>query len=238
MKKLVPIVFLAVFLLPQAVLASSYEAYRSAMQEPYGLFKKSLSLTSKQENKDKALAVTAKFIEAWQALVSKYAADVPEPFVSNEHFAAQIARPVQVGRQALELLNNGEVNAAHAALEEIRYLLWEMRVIAGLVSLNDKINDFHEAMEIVLDGVEKDNVDIKHHGARYGAWLSIKWEEVAAAKDRGTDTEIFAKTIANGRKAIADLREAMLAGDKSNAKNKGKLVKEAYKAIFFMPECA
>lgn len=236
------LIVICVFLLsiPALALSSEYSVFKKDIIEPYGDYKKSLALTSKVKNKDKAISEVQKFVNAWNALAEKYTNDVPEPFVNLEGFSKKISRPITVGKEALELLRAGEVKKAHEVLEEVRYLLWRMRVDVGIVSLNDKVNDFHEAMEIVLDGVKKDDStqNLKYLGNRYGEWLRIKWAETGTANDSVVDKEGFENVIKKGQAAIATLIDALKNGDAAGAKKAGGSVKKNYKAIFFLPECS
>ncbi len=236
MKKMMLVVLVLGLIFPLNGLASSYDDFKRDISAPYALYKKALALTSKVENKKKAIGVVKKYIDAWQQLAASYEQDAPQPFAWMTDFPTQINRPTAAGQEALVLLEAGEVHAAHSALEEVRYQLWEMRVKSGISSLNDKVNDFHEAMEIVLDGIKEhsDAADLKKFGNRYGSWLSIKWEEVGRAQDTGTDQEAFVKAVTEGRKAIADLREKMGTGDLAGAKQAGGAVKKAYKGVFFL----
>ncbi len=155
-------------------------------------------------------------------------------------FAALIKRPVAVGEETLALLKAGQVKKAYTHLEEIRYSLWRMRADAGISSLNDKVNDFHEAMEIILDGIGEDGSaeHLQHLGNRYGAWLAIKWAEVGAANNSVKDKDAFAAVINNGHKAIDELIEKLKDGNQPEAGKAGKKVKKSYKSIFFLPECS
>lgn len=236
------LVAICVFLvsIPVLALSSEYSTFTNDIIEPYGHYKKSLALTSKAKNKDKAISEVQKFVNAWHVLAEKYTDDVPEPFVALDDFSKKLSRPTTVGKEALELLKAGEVKNAHKSLEEVRYLLWRMRVDVGIVSLNDKVNDFHEAMEIVLDGVKKDDStqNLKYLGNRYGEWLRIKWAETGAANDSVVDKEGFENVIKKGQAAIATLIDALKNGDAAGAKKAGGSVKKNYKAIFFLPECS
>ena len=181
-----------------------------------------------------------KFIVSWGGLAEKYATDVPDRLQRTADFDEKIRRPVAVGKLALESLRAGEVKKAHHQLEEVRYLLWRMRVDAGIVSLNDKINDFHEAMEVVLDHIsEESSADtLRHLEKRYGAWMAIKWAEITPADYSGSDKEAFAMKVTNGHNAIAELRESLKKGAAAEAKKAGGKVKKSYKGIFFLPECS
>ncbi len=235
-------VTVCVFLLsiPSLVLASEYAVFTKDIVEPYGLYKKSLALTSKKKNKEKAIVVVQKFIKSWAVLANKYANDVPDLLNQTVAFSSKINRPVTVGEEALAMLKAGKVKKAHAHMEEIRYSLWRMRVDADIVSLNDKINDFHEAMEIILNGITEDSSaeQLQHLGNRYGDWLAIKWAEVGAASYSVADKDAFLLVIKEGHKAIVKLLEILKMGNAAEAKKAGRKVKTSYKAIFFLPECS
>ena len=225
---------------PGFAMASDYTIFQKDIMEPYSFYKKALALTSKKENKDKAIGVVEKFISSWDVLAQKYANDVPDQLKQTADFDKKIKRPVAVGNEALEMLRAGEVKQAHFQLEEVRYSLWRMRVDAGIVSLNDKINDFHEAMEVVLDGIKEQTSpeSLQHLGKRYGGWLAIKWAEITAEDYSGADKDAFGLKIANGHDAITELRENLKKGDAAGAKKAGGKVKKSYKGIFFLPECS
>ena len=233
---------ICVFLLgiPGLVAASEYSAFTKDIVEPYGYYKKALSLTSKKKNQDQAVAVVQKFVNTWHTFADKYDDDAPEPFRNTADFNEKIVHPATLGEEALIMLKAGEVLESHKHLEEVRYLLWRMRVEAGIFSLNDKINDFHEAMEIVLDGIKKDGSanHLQHLGYRYGNWLAIKWAEVGEADDTVVDKEAFTRVVKDGHNAIAKLIDALKQGNVDGAKKAGGKVKKGYKAIFFLPECS
>lgn len=236
------LIAVCIFLLitPCLAISSDYSVFQKDIMEPYGFYKKSLSLTSKETNKDKAINMVEKFVGSWDALAQKYADDVPDQLNRIDDFSKKITRPVTVGKEALEILRAGKVKMAHKQLEEVRYLLWKMRVDAGIVSLNDKINDFHEAMEVVLDGITKsDSPDsLQHLGKRYGDWLAIKWAEIKRTDYSGADKDGFALVLTNGHDAVSELRESLKKGDGIEAKKAGGKIKKSYKGIFFLPECS
>lgn len=227
------LVFIAI---PFAAGASDYTTFTKDLVSPYSYYKKSLSLTSKKEDAEKAKAAIAAFTREWENLSAKYAKDVPEPFAKEKEFTALIARPVTVGREAAALMAKGEVKAAHGLLEEVRYLMWSLRVRNGIVALADKANSFHEAMEIVLDkGDEAKGAEaLKSVDERFGPWLAVSWEEVALAPVAANQAAAIADVMVEGRSAIAALRTALGSGDRQAIKSSGTAVKNAYKKIFFM----
>ncbi len=240
MKKIVATFIMVGLVLPGIAFGSLYSDFQKDIQEPYGWYKKSLGVTSKKENKQKALKAVEEFVETWKKFSAQYENDVPDQLQQIQDFKTRITRPVAIGESALKLLQQGEVLKAHAILEEVRYSLWDMRVQANIISLNDKVNDFHEAMEIVLDKVkEAETADaLQHIEQRYGAWLAIKWKEVGHASGPGTDTKEFHEGVAAGFTAIEELRKSMTGGDNKAAAKAGGKVKKAYKSIFFLPFCS
>jgi hypothetical protein len=219
---------------PVVAMGSDYADFNKDLSLPYSHYKKSLSLTSKKEDADKAKVAIAAFTTEWGKLAAKYSKDVPDVFASVKDFPALIARPVAVGTEARELMEKGDVKTAHNLLEEVRYLMWNLRVTNGIVALADKANNFHEAMEIILDKADeaKDANGLRQVEARFGPWLMVAWEEVALAPESALSS--VKTTLVEGRASVAALRTALKNGDRAAIKQQGTAVKNAYKKIFFM----
>jgi hypothetical protein len=141
---------------------------------------------------------------------------------------------VAVGKEAMALMKEGKVARAHAAREEVRYLLWDMRVRSGINSIADKSNDFHEAMEVVLDHAAEAKTpdELMAVGGRYADWLSIKWEDHALAGDLAAIRKEFDPAFGEGRKAVVDYLSALRKGDLEAAKKLSGGVKNAYKKLW------
>lgn len=224
------------FCLPASSMASDYLQFQKDSVAAYGFYKKSLSLTSKEGTQKKSIATVEKFIKNWKIVVSKYTQDIPQPFVNLPDYEELIKRPVSTGQQALKELRTGDISKAHSTLENVRYLLWKMRTDAGLATLSDKVNDFHEVMEIVLNMMhnEESASNYRNVGKRYGAWMEIKWEEQANANVFETDRSAFENALKDGRKAVIELLTKLENGDIKAANEAGGKVKKAYKSIFFL----
>lgn len=214
--------------------ASEYADFLRDTTMPYGHYRQSLSLTSGNDAVDKATQAVQQFVTGWETVAARYAGDPPKPFAANGDFPAQMKRPVAVGREALALLKEGRAARAHTVLEEVRYILWDLRVRAGINSITDRANDYHEAMEVILEhvGKAKDEDDLNDVAERYGAWLSIKWEELALASDLGAIRKEFDPAFAEGRKVIADYRATLRKGDVAAAKKMSGPIKGAYKKVW------
>ena len=221
---------------PVGVMASDYAAFTKDLAAPYSEYKKSLSLTSKKEDAEKAQLAIAAFVSGWEKLAAKYGKDVPTVFAATKDFPAVIARPVAVGKEAQALVKNGDVKAAHAVLEEVRYLMWNLRATNRIVALADKANNFHEALESVLDRSEhaKESAGLLAVEERFGPWLAVSWEEIALAPASETSAPGFPVLLQDGRASIAALRAALRSGDRAAVKQQANAVKNAYKKVFFM----
>ncbi len=217
-----------------AVFASEYADFLRDATAPYGHYRQSLSLTSGNDAIEKSSQAVQQFIQGWDALAGRYAADPPKPFARLDDFPAKLKRPVEVGREALALLKDGRSARAHTVLEEVRYILWDLRVRAGINSITDRANDYHEAMEVILDHVAKakDEDDLNDTVERYGAWLTIKWEELALAGDLALIRKDFDPAFSQGRKVLADYLAVLRKGDVVAAKAMSGQIKGAYKKVW------
>jgi hypothetical protein len=226
----------ALLLVSTPSLASNYTDFQRDLAVPYGHYRQSLMLTSKKENADQAKLAIEQFIKEWETLSKRYSADIPAPFVAIADFSNKLHRPVAIGHEALILVNEGQVSNAHAVLEEVRYLLWGMRIQARLNSVADKANDFHEAMEVVMDqaAAAHSAEELSAISQRYGAWLMIKWEEHALADDMTSIRAKFDPALAEGRPVINAYLDALRAGDSVASKKLISSVKNAYKKIWLL----
>lgn len=217
-----------------SAMAAEYADFLRDLAGPYGHYRQSLSLTSSKDNLDKAKQSIDQFAGGWETFAARYAGDAPKPFAGIADYPAKIRRPLQIGRDAQALIKDGKVAEAHAVLEEVRYLLWEMRVQGGINSIADKSNDFHEAMEIILDhaAAAKSAEAMAAVAGRYGAWVSIKWEEQALAGDLGPVRKEFDVALAEGRKAIGDYLAALRSGNAEAVRKLAGPVKNAYKKMW------
>jgi len=216
--------------------ASEYEAFTRDLAKPYSFYKKSLALTSKKDDADKAKVALTSFMESWGKLAAIYATDPPKKFAGIQDFAARIKRPVEVAKQSVDYLNAGNIGRAHTVLEEVRYLMWDMRVRSGIVSLADKANDFHEVMEVVFNqaALAKEPEDAQRVYERYAPWFLLKWDEQALAPDVTSVQKDFNPAFAEGRKNVVDYLEALKQGNPAEAKKRTGAVKNAYKSIWML----
>jgi len=214
--------------------ASDYKDFTRDLAVPYGHYRQTLMLTSNKDNADKALLAIDQFIRGWEGLAKRYANDPPAPFAGITDFAEKMNRPIAVGKEATMLMKDGQVARAHAVLEEVRYLLWGMRIQARVNSIADKSNDFHEAMEVVLGRAAeaKTAAEMAEVWHRYGAWLSIKWEDQALAGDLGPIRAEFEMAHKEGRMAIAAYLDALRQGEADDVKKLAGGVKNVYKRIW------
>jgi len=231
--RILVVVFLST-LASHAAIASEYADFLRDLTGPYAHYRQSLMLTSNPDNIDKATQSISQFSTGWKGIVEKYAGDPPKPFAAIPGYVDKLGRPLTIGQEAQALMATGNVTKAHTVLEEIRYLLWGMRVQAGINSVVDKANDFHEAMEIILDNAAaaKNAEELAAVEARYGAWVAIKWEEHALAADLGSVRKEFDAALSDGRKTIADYRTVLRNGNLEAAKKMVGPIKNAYKKIW------
>ena len=227
---------IGMLLVPFGAFAADYQSFTRDAAVPYSQYKKSLSLTNKIEDAAKAKAAIDAFVTGWTVVADRYGKDRPTVFAAVNDFPALIAKPVQIARDSAALLDKGDVKGAHAKLEDIRYLLWNLRVTNGVNALADRVNSFHEVMEIMLDLADhaKDQAALNGIEGRYGSWFAISWEELKLAPATETGAKGFAEAFAEGRSAIASYRSALRSGDRPAIKTSGNAVKNSYKKIFFM----
>lgn|GEM_PF-2293943 len=216
--------------------ASEYKDFSHDLSKPYSFYRKALAMTTKKDDTEKAKAAINSFVETYSKFSKKYIADPPANFAKDNSYQTSIKRAMDVANESLAYINAGNIGRAHTSLEEIRYIFWKMRVNGGVASLEDKANDFHEAMEVLFNqaSASKEPEDLQRLYERYGRWFQIKWEDIKNGDDISKFQANFAPLFAEGKNAIEKYLSTLKKGDYAEAKKLSGAVKSAYKNIWMM----
>ena len=228
------IAFIIVFIMSMPVFAANYEDFAEDIKPAYLTWKQSLILTSRN-NQDGARQAVQSFQKQWGAVMDKYLGEKPAEISGDIDFDASL-KAVSVSMQEAEnLINQGRTLGAHYPIEEVRYILWDMRARSGIVTLNDMLNDFHAVMETVIEEVEiaLDALELQKIVDRKGLWLKAKWSLVAHEIENGGYGDEMIKTSDFVENAIVMLFKAADEGSLEMSDEAVHMVKKGFKKVFF-----
>jgi len=235
MKKILLVLFTVVF--ASSVYGAEYKDFAKDLQPAYKEWKKSLGVTSANK-KEESIKVGKAFLTKWKEFKAKYYKNVPVEFKGIESYQSDLNRIEEVAGKAVAEMERGQVIHSHETLEEVRYILWNLRARAGIETLNDKLNDYHEIMEIVLESTElvDNEKQLQMLAAKQGVWMKIKWNEIISfIKKNGYGSEIL-KAAENEKKAVEEYLKYARAGNIDKADMTSKPIKINFKKVFFSEE--
>lgn len=121
-----------------------------AMQAAYASYRAALFRTNSnaQAESEQAMANTRK---AWADILQRYGSKAPVPYDRDPQFRTALLNVDGVFARSQALVQSGKLNDAHAALEEARDLLADLRARNGVITFSDHMNEYHAAMEAVLE---------------------------------------------------------------------------------------
>lgn len=231
------LIVLFVTLLALPTFASSYNEFAKDMKPAYLAWKNGL-LTTKANNQNKSNKIVNKFLNEWKQLENKYKDNPPEELKQVNSFSKDISDITKVAKKSLNEINNGEVIGAHTTLEKVRYILWNIRAQAGIETLGDKLNDYHEIMEMILEEVVvmENPKKLKMLAGREGLWLKIKWNEILSfIKQHNYESKILEDAMAE-KKAVNKFLSYAEQGNIDKAYMQGGPIKKNFKKVFFSEE--
>ncbi|WP_273266694.1 hypothetical protein [Flexistipes sinusarabici] len=227
-------IILFVTLLALPAFSSSYSDFANDMKPAYLAWKQGV-LTTKANNQKNSIKNVNKFLNHWKLLENKYKNNPPEELKQVESFSEDISNVTEVAGKALAEIKNGEVIEAHTTLEKVRYILWNLRAKAGIVTLGDKLNDYHEIMEMILEEVVlmENPGKLKMLAERQGLWLKIKWNEILSFMQQHDYEGKIIEDATKEKKAVEKFLNYAEQGNIDKAYMQSGPIKKNFKKVFF-----
>lgn len=123
----------------EAQLRDAYASYRGALFQ------------TNQNNKQATEAALTTFTQKWGVIVGQWAKAPPPQYADDTSFERVLGDVASIVRAAGVEAGEGKLAEAHHTLEKIRDLLSGLRHRNGIVTFSDRMNTYHEKMEVMLD---------------------------------------------------------------------------------------
>lgn len=216
------------------VCAAEFKDFTKDSQQAVLFWKTSVGSTSK---KDKATTVKVLngMLKEWSGIQQKYSSSIPTDITNLKAFTAMLNGVDKSAKTALSLSKKGKLKEAHEVLEEIRYLMWNVRAENGIQPLIDVLNDFHEIMEIVIETAEMSETPEEFSTIvnRWGYWMKSKWFDIGAKiKATGGDKTMLGY-YEEGKQQIDIFMEGARKADIDMVDPAAHKVKKNFKKLFF-----
>ncbi len=152
MKRILAAVSFALAVLGAALPASAgpIAEFEGQLREAYASYRGALFQTN-QKNQQATEAALATFIQKWGVIVGQWAKSPPPQYADDVSFERVLAEVASITKAASVEAGTGKLAEAHQTLEKIRDLLSGLRHRNGIVTFSDRMNSYHEKMEVMLD---------------------------------------------------------------------------------------
>jgi hypothetical protein len=224
----------ALLLLAASAAAMAADPLTSAVQAAYAPYRAALFHTNAKAQPESARALS-ELRTAWQALRARFGSSPPTPYAADAALPATLAEVAQVLDAADAQVRAGRLPEAHETLERVRDLLAELRRRNGVIVFSDHMNAYHEVMELVLhDGpaLLKAEQGVLQLMSRVGVLDHLAARLLSQADEALRSQPGFAEGQAAVAASVAQLRQALLAGDTAAAARAIAALKQPYSRLF------
>lgn len=142
-------VAVGIAMLTLPVFAGDFTSFEADLRAAYGDYRAALVQTSlgNAEGTDKALTG---FGAKWTALTIQWRETPPPQYVDDAEFSDTMAKVQSLLTEAKAIAAGGDLAKAHLTLEAVREALGDLHIRNGLYTFSDRMNAYHEKMEVVL----------------------------------------------------------------------------------------
>lgn len=219
--------------LPGAAISGPTADFEAALGVAYADYRAALFQTNR---KDKAATNVAlgRFLKNWRQLIAEWSKNPPPHMAEDGDFARSLASVESIALQAEEEVVEENLPKAHETLEAIRDEISVLRERNGLVSFSDRMNSYHERMELVLerpiDRLDAEAIGIFREDAAVLSYLAESIARYAPSTLRNDPK--FTAALQALKESVKALIGATRAGDPASTKKALQELKAPYSRMF------
>jgi hypothetical protein len=215
--------------------ANNFQQFQQEVNKAYASYRMALFQTNKK-NQTKSLESAVSFQKQWQAITEKYIEAPPDIFANDPEWEATLVEIGNINALSINEMLSGQLSDAHDTLEAIRDELGALRQRNQVITFSDHVNNYHEAMESLLQlGLTSNDMDNKalimiHEELAVLEYLA---EEMKAnAPVEYLKNEGFIQLMNGVMGSVKNLRQAVNEKKPDNILKAIKKLKPAYAKVF------
>jgi hypothetical protein len=214
---------------------NSFLQFNADVDKAYAAYRKALFQTNKKDL-EKSGKANENFIRQWQQIKQNYASKPPEVFSSDPKWESTLASIEEIAQRSASEIKEGQLAEAHETLEAIRDELSDLRKRNSIIVFSDHINNYHEAMEGLLQrGYTADKIGPEAIAELYGQTAVLKYLAAAIKEDAPAtyrENEQYQKLEAGLLGSVENLSMALKRKDPAAISKAITMLKPAYAKLF------
>lgn len=144
------LMFLCILLMGSSANAGEIARFTTQYNEAYASWRWALHHTGRGDGPAAERAL-GDFVTRWSVLMDRYKAPPPH-FSEEERWGDTLGDTRKMAQRAQDAVRKKDFRTAHGLLEDIRYLLSELRRRNGVITLSDHMNAYYDKLEEILNG--------------------------------------------------------------------------------------
>lgn len=134
------------------------ESFDDLVDKFNAVYKKALFATG-QEKADEAESLAPQALALWEDVEEKYLEDQPGEYQKTQNWQEALQEIGELERKSVELVNEGDLLAAHEELEMVRKRIHDLRVENNIQNISGDMLVYHDIMEEIAEAESKDSIE-------------------------------------------------------------------------------
>lgn len=218
-------------LLPMGVVAGPMQDFERQLNAAYAHYRAAL-LQTNLKNKDATQAAIAAFEKGWSEIAGRKSSPPPQ-YAEDAKWGDTLEQVTKVLAAAKAEAAQGDLTKSHNTLEAIRDLIGDLRQRNGVTSFSDRINTYHEHMEVVVEGKyasDPEGMAKLREDVAVLIFLAKEVEKFKPATFGGDD--VFKQVLSGMLASVTALQAAVRSGESARIEELRKALKPAYSKLF------
>jgi hypothetical protein len=214
---------------------NTLKQFQQEVNKAYASYRMALFQTNKK-NQKKSLESAVNFQQQWQNIIEKYLEAPPCVYANDPEWEDTLVVIGNINGMGIQEIMVERLNDAHETLEAIRDELGALRQRNQVSTFSDHVNNYHEAMESLLQlGLKPSDIDKKtlltlHEDLAVLEYLAEKMKENAPVEY--LKNQDFNQAMNGVFGSLKNLRQALNEKKPENISKAIKKLKPAYAKVF------
>ncbi|SDF95175.1 hypothetical protein SAMN04488589_1799 [Methanolobus vulcani] len=202
--------------------------FSQTMEEANTAYVKALVSTS-QKNVNASKSSIAELVNKLSYVSDTYGENPPEMYINDKNWQTEIKRAVLIAEHSQEMLEEGDIEAAHNGLEPMRDLFFSLHERNNILHMGDYLTIFHMTMEEAIDAA---NVNDTETVSSYIPTLKSEWQNVKDAERPSLADSNYNQSLATVEAAIGVLEESASNENTTQVQEDSENLRLAFSKVF------
>ncbi|WP_340818449.1 hypothetical protein [Methanolobus sp. WCC4] len=202
--------------------------FAEVMKEANTAYVKALVSTSRKDTSSSQIYID-ELVEKLTYVSDTYGEAAPEMYATDKYWQTEIKRAVIIAEYSQEMLDEGDIEAAHEALEPMRDLFFGLHERNDVLHMGDHLTMFHMTMEETITAANENNTEML---TLFIPKMEEQWQDVKDAERPDSADASYDQSLAAVDTAIEMLNGSVETGNITQVQQDAGSLKLAFADVF------